>query len=253
MQAQIDLHREQAVIREKSYGKGYTSRHTLLQAQSILEESKQRLASAEGKIAELSKMQEEARAQLRETTAQRARKLAEERAEVGAQLAEADETLEKYRDRVERLDVLSPIDGVIQTLSLKVEGEVAKPGALIAQIVPSEGGVVAEVELEPRDIGHVRKGNRADITLGNYDARSVGPLRGKVEMISATTFDTDQGQSFYRVRIALDRQTLSLQDMELPISPGTTLRAQISTGSKSLLRYVLSPVYRSFETAFSER
>lgn len=250
---QVNLYRQQAAIRERSYAKGYTSRHTMLQAKSVLEESRQRLVSANGKIAELTKMRDEARSKLRETVATRLLKLAEERAEVAAQLAEAKETLEKYRDRVERLDVRSPIDGVVQALVTKMSGEVVKPGALVAQIVPAGGGILAEVELEPRDIGHVRNGNSAEITLSNYDPNTVGVIGGKVELISAMTFEDERGRPFYRVRIALDRQHLELKDGKLPISPGATLQAQILTGSKSLLRYMLKPIYRSLDTAFSER
>ena len=250
---QVDVYSQQAAIREKSYSKGYTSRYTLLQAKSVLEESRQRLVSAVGKVAEFTKMLEETRTKLRETVALRAKTLAEDRAETAAQLAEVKETLEKYRDRAARLDVKAPVDGVVQSLAANVPGVVVKPGELVAEIVPAADGIMAEVSLQPRDIGHVRMGDSAEIMLSNYDANTVGTIKGTVQLISATTFQDEQGQPFYRVRIALDRQYLTLKDGNLPISPGTTLQAQISTGSKSFLRYLLKPVYRSLETVFSER
>jgi membrane fusion protein, adhesin transport system len=252
LKAQVGLQEEQTTIRQQSHERGYTSLHTLLQARSSLEEARQRLIAANGRIAETRKMQDEARAKLQEASAERLRKLAEERADIGAQLAEADEALGKYRDRVARLDVRAPVDGIVQALGSDVRGEVVKPGGLVAQIIPG-GTVVAEVELDPRDIGHVSSGNDAEIRMTNYDPNVVGILRGKVESISATTFETKDNRSFYRVRIALDRDSLPPSSRDLPILPGMTLQAQLLTGSKSLMRYMLKPIYQSFNSAFSER
>jgi len=251
--AQRELLAEQTTIRQISHERGYTSRHTLLQARTGLEEAKQRLIAANGRISELTRLREEARSKLKETTAERLRKLAEERADIGVQLAEAEESLEKYRDRVRRLDVEAPVAGIIQALGSDVSGEVVKPGGLVAQIIPDNGGVVAEVELDPRDIGHVSPGNEAELRMTNYDPNVVGIMKGTVETISATTFETRDGRTFYRVRIALDRHSLLPASRDLPILPGMTLQAQILTGSKSLLRYMLKPIYQSFHSAFAER
>jgi len=49
------------------------------------------------------------------------------------------------------------------------------------------------------------------------------------------------------------RLNLRTASRDLPILPGMTLQAQILTGSKSLLRYMLKPIYQSFHSAFAER
>lgn len=249
---QRDLLAQQTAIREKSNERGYTSLQTLLQSRTSLEEAMQRLIAANGRVAEVTRLREEARSKLAETLAERLRKLAEERADIGVQLAESEEALEKYRDRVRRLDVTAPVAGTIQALGNDVSGEVVKPGGLVAQIIPA-GGVVAEVELDPRDIGHVSPGDEAELRMTNYDPNVVGIMRGTVETISATTFETRDSRSFYRVRIALDRDSLLPASRDLPIQPGMTLQAQILIGSKSLLRYMLKPIYQSFNSAFAER
>lgn len=250
--SQVELQAEQAAIRKKSQARGYTSKTSLLQARAALEQTRQRLVSANGRVDELAKMLEEAKTKLRETVAERLRRLSEESAETAAQLAEANETLAKHRDRVRRLDVVSPMDGIVQSVVYKVSGEVVKPGAVVAQIVP-DGEVIAEVELQPSDIGHVKVGNPAEVKLSNYDPNVVGVIRGQVNLISATTFENKDGLPFYRVRIGFEKDHLDVGGRELPISPGTTLDAQILTGSKTLLRYMLKPVYQSFDTAFAER
>jgi len=250
---QMAIHSEQTEIREKSFKRGYTSRHMLLQSQAAREETRQRLLALKGRIAEATNKREEAKVKLRVLQAQQRSKWAEQRAEANTELAEVDETLKKYRDRVARLAVDAPVDGIVQSLNYKVPGQVIKPGALVAEIVPAHGGLLAEVELQPRDIGHVRVGNEARLTLSNYDPGIVGPIKGEVLEISPTTVEDKEGRFFYRVRIRLARDTLNARGREFPLLPGMTLQAQIKTGSKTLARYMLKPVFRSMETAFAER
>jgi adhesin transport system membrane fusion protein len=250
---QVRLQEEQADIRNRSHARGYTSKSVALQTQGMAEQARQRLVTARGRIVEIAKMHDEAETKLRQAVAERMRKLSDDRAEVAAQLFETEEALGKHRDRVVRLDVVAPIDGVVHSLVYRVKGEVIKPGTLVAQVVPNAAAVIAEVELQPHDIGHVRVGNEAEVKLSNYDPNTIGIIRGEVELISATTFETKEGKPYYKVRISLDRDHLEVGGRNLPISPGTTLSAQILTGSKTLLRYMMKPVYQSLDTVFTER
>jgi len=250
---QMAIQSDQTEIREKSFKRGYTSRHMLLQSQAAREETHQRLLAVEGRIAEATNQREEAKVKLRVLQAQQRSKWAEQRAETNAELAEVEETLKKYEDRVARLAVDAPVDGIVQSLKYKVPGQVIKPGALVAEIVPQHGGLLAEVELQPRDIGHVRVGNNARLTLSNYDPGIVGPIKGEVLEISPTTVEDKEGRFFYRVRIRLTREALNARGREFPLLPGMTLQAQIKTGSKTLARYMLKPVFQSMDTAFAER
>jgi len=253
LREQMAIQSDQTEIREKSFEKGYTSRYMLLQSQAAREETQQRLLAVEGRTEEATNQRQEAKIKLRVLRAQQRSKWAEQRAEANAELAEVEQTLKKYQDRVARLAVDAPVDGIVQSLNYKVPGQVIKPGAMVAEIVPERGGLLAEVELKPRDIGHVRVGNEARLTLSNYDPGIVGPLKGEVLDISPTTVEDKDGRFFYRVRIRLERETLSARGREFPLLPGMTLQAQIKTGSKTLARYMLKPVFRSMETAFAER
>jgi HlyD family type I secretion membrane fusion protein len=252
LDAQVAIQAEQVAIREKSHERGYTSRNTYLQSRSVLEQTKQRLGAARGRASELEQSLEEARIKLRESQAERRSKLTEERSEVAADLAEAEESLAKQQDRLDLLRVTAPIDGIVQKLTYKTRGAVIKPGDLVAEIIP-EGGVLAEVELEPKDIGHVKIGNRAEIRLSNHDINVIGKIDGTVSLISPTTFEKQDGSPYYKARITFAKARLAVAGQDITLAPGTTLTAQILTDSKSLLRYMLKPVDRSLNTAFSER
>ena len=58
---------------------------------------------------------------------------------------------------------------------------------------------------------------------------------------------------YFKVQIALDQNEFKRKSMAYPVLPGMVVTADIVTGSKSLARYLLKPVYRSMDVAFSER
>jgi len=253
LEQQISFQDKQVDIRRESFEKGYTSRHQLLQAQSALEETRQRRVAVRGRIDELINRREEARVKLRGLRTEQRSQWAEARAEVIANLSEVEETLGKHRDRVARLSVKSPVTGTVQSLNYKADGEVIKPGALVAEIVPEGDPLLAQVELSPRDIGHVHTGDPAELTLSNYDPNVVGILKGEVRSISPTTVEDRKGRFYYRVDIALAQDALGHDGHKFPLLPGMTLQAKIRTGEKTLARYMLKPVFSSLDTAFAER
>ena len=76
---------------------------------------------------------------------------------------------------------------------------------------------------------------------------------GKVDVISASTFKNEDGEPYYKVIVALDQRYLGAGNRRRLIQPGMVVEAHIITGSKSLVKYLLKPVYRSLDIGFSER
>lgn len=253
LRRQADIEREQVKIRRDTFDKGYTSRIAFLEASSRLETIEAKLASTGGKVSQLTSELEEARQLLEKTEAERTQKLADERAKVMSELIETVNALRKHRDRVSRLTVRSPERGTIQVLAQKTPGEVIKPGDLVGEIISSQAAMIAEVRLNSKDIGHVKIGDPANIKVSNYDPTGIDIVTGKVLDISATTLETKEGNLYYRTRIALDSTRVGPEERNWPILPGMVVEADIVTGSKSLMKYMLKPVYRSLGTAFSER
>ena len=85
------------------------------------------------------------------------------------------------------------------------------------------------------------------------DVARFGAVPGRLQQVSATTFEDDLGEPYYRGIIALDRNHVGATASQNLILPGMVVDADVSTGSKSLLRYLLKPVFRSLDGAFSER
>ena len=161
--------------------------------------------------------------------------------------------LTKQQDRVESLDLLAPTDGIVQELAFNTVGAVVRSGEIVAQIVPDDRDIVAEVRVQPKDIGHIRVGADAKISVSTFDPYVFGTLDGEVQTISATSFEDERGDPYFKVQIELTKNNLDRQGISYPVLPGMVVTADIVTGRKSLARYLLKPVYRSMDVAFSER
>ena len=174
--------------------------------------------------------------------------------DVTAELAEVSQTLVRLNDRVDRLDIRTPVRGIVKGLEVRTINAVIAPGELIMEIVPLADELVVEARVSPRDVGHVEAGQRAEVRVSSYDFARFGSVAGEVRQISAATFlDEATGEPFYRVVVALEQDHVGTQPERNRIIPGMTVEADILTGAKTILEYLLRPVYRGLTGAFHER
>ena len=172
---------------------------------------------------------------------------------MSSELAQVEQALANLTDRVERLDVRSPVRGIVTSLRTLTISSVIQPGEVLMEIVPIGDELVVEAKVSPNDIGHVEPGQSADVRVSSYDFSRFGAVSGTVRQISATTFVDEQLMPYYRAVIALDQDFVGDVDGVNPIIPGMTVQADIKTGSKSILDYLLRPVYRGLNSSFRER
>ena len=249
---QLTIQAEQLAMRDEMLKEGFTSRKDYLDAQSRFRQAQADLAAINGRLAAAREGLAEARNQASEDEAEARRALLEDDARISRELAEAEQGLLKFRDRSDRLYIRSPIRGTVKELATKTVGKVLRPGDVAARIVPLGDRVVAEVQVRPRDIAYVAPGLDAEITITALDPTLHGRLSGKVTRVSPSTFQTEQGETYYRAVIELE--TTATGTSGLPVLlPGMIVQANIVTGAKSVMRYLLKPVMRSLDAAFSER
>ncbi|MGI9415270.1 MAG: HlyD family type I secretion periplasmic adaptor subunit [Hyphomicrobiales bacterium] len=249
----LKIEQEQLDIRKKLQEQGFASRATVLDVQRRYEETKGQMMSVRGRLATAQKALNEARIKLLEADAEFTRRLTEERTRASAELAEIKQQSTKQQDRVDRLLVRAPVNGIVQELVPKALGQVMQPGEMIAQIVPQEQELIAEVRIDPKDIGHVAVGAPAEIKITTFDPARFGSIGGEVRRISASTFQDEKGEPYYKVIVALGHNHVGLGAERHRVLPGMVVNAEIITGAKSLTRYMLKPVYRSLDIAFTER
>jgi HlyD family secretion protein/adhesin transport system membrane fusion protein len=250
---QVALAREELALRETLYEERLLSKIVYLETQRAVAGADAELAETIAAIAKLGKEVTSAEERRAELDARLDHEAAEELGAVERELAEVRAGLARLEDRVARLDVVAPVRGIVKGLAVTTIGGVLAPGAEVLQIVPVAETLVAETRLSPRDAGAVRAGQRARVGVSAYDPHRYGYATGRVLDVSATTFVDDEGLPYYRVRIALDGDTVGEDGPLGPLLPGMTVQADIATGERTVLAYLLTPVYDSLDGAFRER
>jgi adhesin transport system membrane fusion protein len=195
-----------------------------------------------------------ARNRLVETQAKLGADASNEMNQAVAELAQVHEMVRKQQDRVDRLVVLAPVDGIVKSLKVKTVGGVVQPGALIAEIVPVGEELVAEVKINPRDVGHLRPGLPAYVKVQTFDASRYGGIEGTLRQLSASTFEDGEGKPpYYKAVIALSRNYAGSDPAQNHIMPGMAVQVDIRTGTRTVLQYLIKPVNAALTSALNER
>lgn len=178
---------------------------------------------------------------------------------VESELGQIKESVVAREDVLTRTTITSPVKGTVKNIRVTTIGGVIQNGAEIMQIVPSEDQLLVEARIRPADVAFLRPGLPVTVKLTAYDYAVYGGLEGKVETISPSTVQDDakgpmpgKESAFYRIMVRTDASVLKVREREFPIIPGMTAQVDIRTGEKSVMSYLLKPIFRAKE-AFRER
>jgi len=211
-----------------------------------IEVTKQSIPRARSRI-------DESRAALQEVRLNFVNKAKSELNEVSSILGEETASAVALKDRLDRTLVRSPVNGTVNRVLVSTVGGVIQPGMDLIEIVPADGTLLVEAKIRPADIAFLRPDQRAMIKITAYDFTIYGGLEAHLEHIGADSITDDKGISFYLVQLRTERNFLGTDNNPLPIIPGMIVTADILTGKRTILSYLLKPVLRAKYTALRER
>lgn len=250
---QLGLLKQSVTMRRKLFKSGHGSKVNLINAQIDL-------AKTQGSITEAEVSKEKAIASISETDNQileidvkERGKALEQLDEIGAEIAEVRENIARLEDKVTRLQLLSPVSGIVHDLAINTPGAVLEPAQIVLEIIPAEGRMVIENKIKPSDVGHIQVGQETKVTVTGFDARRYGTVIGELVKISPTTLMDEEGNPYFSGQIMLKEDVLVANGVEHKVVPGMTVQASIITGEQTLLEYLTRPVYVSLLNAFRER
>lgn len=162
------------------------------------------------------------------------------------------EVVRRLKGRVERLEIKAPVSGWVKGMKLNTIGEVVKTGDPLLEIVPTEETLIVDAHISPSDIGHVEIGQKVKVKVSSFDYGRFGAVEGRLEFITATTFDGINGEKYYRGRISLMADHVG-KHTEMKIQPGMIVNAGIITGKKTILDYLFKPVQRALQDGLTEK
>lgn len=173
--------------------------------------------------------------------------------ETNASLAVTDESLRAAADRVRRTILRSPVNGIVNKLVVTTIGAVVRPGESVAEVVPLDDKLLIEARVRPQDVAFIRPGQSASVKVTAYNYTVYGDLPGIVDRVGADTIPDEKGNPYFRVILRTGRNYLGSDQAALPIFPGMVVTADILTGRKSVLDYMLQPIQVARHEALRER
>lgn len=195
----------------------------------------------------------EAEAQLANLGAQFASQARGELSQTIGDLAVIEQSILSAQQRLERTTLSSPVRGVVNALPVTTIGAVIRPGENVVEIVPLDDQLFVEAEIRPQDIAFISAGQDVSVKVTAYDYTVYGDLPGVVRRISADTFEDEQGESFYRVTVEIEDNSIGSETDPLPLIPGMVVTADVLTGQKTVMQYLLNPITRARNEALRER
>jgi hemolysin D len=221
---------------------------------------KQERINAERDLAGQRSRREELRSAIASAQKERMVTLTDTRRQWQDELRQAQEQIQQFgpelikatqRDSLMRLR--APVDGTVQQLATHTVGGVVTPAQPLLSIVPENEPLEVEATVLNKDIGFVRPGQRATVKIESFPFTRYGYLEGEVESVSHDAIKDEQLGLIYQAKIRLKRSTLVVDGVTVHLTPGMALNAEINTGKRRVIHFLLDPLVRGVTESMRER
>lgn len=227
-----------------------------------------RLLQADAGVSSLKGQRDQALAEYKQKALEELVQAEQAAASLKEQLVQAEE---KNRQQT----LTSPIDGTVQQLAIHTEGGVVTPAQALMVIVPKDSPLEIEAMVPNRDIGFVHEGQEAEIKVDTFNFTKYGFVHGIVQSVSQDAItqqkppmsSEDQRKSgasnetsepkgqelVYASRVSLDKTAMLIDGRTVNLAPGMAVTVEIRTGTRRVIEYILSPVFKRKQEAMHER
>ncbi|MCW2276517.1 hemolysin D [Rhodoblastus acidophilus] len=186
------------------------------------------------------------------------------------------EKLAKAKLKSARMTLTSPIDGVVYGLSVNTIGQVVGAGDELMRVVPEGAALEIECYLANRDIGFVKKGQKAEVKVESFPFTRYGTLGATVTHVSRDAIPEPEAQQregeaarlnhernlgggqrtqnlVFPVTLAPEQTEMKVDGQTVALTPGMAVSVEIATGNRRILEYIFSPLVETASTAMKER
>jgi hemolysin D len=120
-------------------------------------------------------------------------------------------------------------------------------------VVPDSPTVTAEVSIANQDIGFVNQGQTAEVKLETFSFTKYGTVNATVDNVTADAVTDEKKGSYYPATLTLAQKDMLIDGKRVPLSPGMNVTAEIKTGKRRIIEFLLSPVQRAGSESLRER
>lgn len=179
--------------------------------------------------------------------------------EVRTQLADVERDADALKNRLEALDfdlknvlIRAPVAGTVVGLTIFTQGAVVAAGGTLMELVPRDDALVVEGMLPVNLVDKVHQGLKVELIFSAFNSTTTPHIPGIVTQVSADrTLDERTGQAYYKVRAAVAPEGVKML-AHLEIRPGMPVDLFVKTGERTMMNYLLKPIFDRAQTAMSE-
>ena len=155
------------------------------------------------------------------------------------------------RERLTRLR--APVAGTVQQLAVHTAGGVVTPAQALMVVVPDGAEVTAEVMLENKDIGFVHPGQAVAVKLDTFPFTRYGTVPATLQRVSADAVVDEKRGAIFPATLRLQAGDIAVDGRRVTLAPGMSLTAEVQTGRRRVIEYLLSPLQRKVDESLRER
>lgn len=156
-------------------------------------------------------------------------------------------------ERNRRMLLTAPSAGVVQQLQVTTIGAVVRPADPLLVIVPEGTRLVVEANVLNRDAGFVREGQEVRVKLEAFPFTRYGVVQGTLTFMSRDAIEDENLGLVFPARVELSQQSITVNARGRPLTAGMAVTAEIKTGRRRIIEFLLSPIARRVEEAGRER
>jgi hemolysin D len=159
----------------------------------------------------------------------------------------------KTAQREQLTTLTAPVAGTVQQLAIHSTGGVVTPAQALLVVVPDNAEVTAEVVIDNKDIGFVREGQEAQIKLETFSFTRYGTLPAKVRRVATDAITDEKRGAIFSATLELPRNAITVDGKTLKLAPGMNLTAEVMTGKRRVIEFLVDPLRTVARESMSER
>lgn len=265
---------ERVNMRSLLYAKSSGSKASLIDATQSMQVEQTTLADLQGQLASQIASADVLKTQLAKATDDFVAENTTKLNEASRQVDDLTQRLAKASSRTQGTQIVSPIDGTVADLAVTTVGQVVGAGMEMMRIVPNDGQLEIEALVQNRDIGFINPGQSVVVKIDSFPFTRYGYIEGVVKEVSMDALPAQKASQnagdpthmtqssgdiqpvanlVYPITIEMKKTVIDVDGKNIPLLPGMTVSAEIETGTRRVIDYLLSPLVETGSRAGTER
>ena len=187
-----------------------------------------------------------------------------------------EQRLLKAHAKRDRMTLRSPSGGIVHAMSVTSLGQVLQPGQEVLRVIPQHGEIEIEVYVENKDIGFIHEGQDAYLKIEAFPFTRYGIIEARVLRVGKDAIPEPDARQIegdpskpaetramagaqhvqslvFPVTLKTDQKAIFAEGRSIPLSAGMAVTAEIKTGQRRIIDYLLSPIQEVNSEALHER